>query len=82
MSEGIIVRKCESLEEFHRCVELQREIWKEAELEVEPATIFVVASHSGGQVLGPLTASALWGTRLPWRDYGARAVPALAHDRG
>src|SRR5438034_245684 len=52
MSQGIIVRKCERLDEFHRCVDLQREIWGEAELEVEPATMFVVAAHTGGEVLG------------------------------
>src|SRR6266700_5537008 len=52
MSKEIIVRKCESLDEFHRCVDLQREIWGEADLEVEPATMFVVAAHTGGQVLG------------------------------
>jgi predicted GNAT superfamily acetyltransferase len=52
MSQDIIVRKCRSLEEFHRCVDLQREIWGEKDLEVEPATLFVVAAHSGGQVLG------------------------------
>jgi predicted GNAT superfamily acetyltransferase len=52
MSRGIQVRKCERLEEFHCCVELQRQIWGEADLEVEPVTLFVVAVHSGGQVLG------------------------------
>jgi predicted GNAT superfamily acetyltransferase len=52
MSQGIQVRKCETLEEFHCCVELQRQIWGEADLEVEPVTMFVVASHTGGQVLG------------------------------
>jgi predicted GNAT superfamily acetyltransferase len=52
MSADIVVRKCERLEEFHRCVELQREIWGEEDLEVEPATMFVVAAHTGGQVLG------------------------------
>ena len=52
MSGSIHVRKCETLEEFHCCVELQRQIWGEADLEVEPATLFVVAAHSGGQVLG------------------------------
>src|SRR5260370_6088761 len=50
MSQGIIVRKCESLDEFHRCVDLQREIWGEADLEVEPATMFVVAAHTGGEL--------------------------------
>ncbi len=52
MSERIVVRKCERLEEFHLCVDLQRQIWGETDLEVEPATMFVVASHTGGQVLG------------------------------
>jgi predicted GNAT superfamily acetyltransferase len=52
MSQDIVVRKCERLEEFQRCVELQREIWGEADLEVEPATMFVVAAHTGGEVLG------------------------------
>lgn len=59
MSQEIKVRKCESLDDFHHCVELQREIWGEADLEVEPATLFVVAAHSGGQVLG-----AFYGDRL------------------
>ena len=52
MSLDIQVRKCERLEEFHGCVELQRQIWGEADLEVEPVTMFVVAAHTGGQVLG------------------------------
>ena len=48
----IVVRKCCALEEFHACVGLQREIWGEADLEIEPVTMFVVASITGGQVLG------------------------------
>jgi predicted GNAT superfamily acetyltransferase len=48
----ITVRKCTTLAEFHKCVSLQREIWAESDLEVEPATMFVVAAHTGGQVLG------------------------------
>jgi predicted GNAT superfamily acetyltransferase len=50
--EGIVVRKCCALKEFQACVELQREIWGEADLEIEPVTMFVVASLTGGQVLG------------------------------
>jgi predicted GNAT superfamily acetyltransferase len=52
MNGDIVIRRCERLEEFQRCVELQREIWAEADLEVEPATMFVVAAHTGGEVLG------------------------------
>jgi predicted GNAT superfamily acetyltransferase len=48
----IVVRKCCALREFQACVELQREVWGEADLEIEPVTMFVVASITGGQVLG------------------------------
>jgi predicted GNAT superfamily acetyltransferase len=61
MSEAVVVRKCASLEEFHLCVDLQREIWGEEDLEVEPATMFVVASHTGGQVLGAFDGDRLVG---------------------
>jgi predicted GNAT superfamily acetyltransferase len=64
MSQGIVVRKCESLDEFHRCVDLQREIWGEADLEVEPPTMFVVAAHTGGQVLGAFDGDRLVGYTL------------------
>jgi len=64
MSQDIIVRKCQSLEEFHRCVDLQREIWGEKDLEVEPATLFVVAAHSGGQVLGAFDGDRMVGYTL------------------
>src|SRR5713226_5566322 len=64
MSPEIIVRKCQKLEEFHACVALQREIWGEADLEVEPATMFVVASHTGGQVLGAFDGRKLVGYTL------------------
>lgn len=61
---GIAVRKCETLDEFNACVALQREIWGEADLEVEPATLFVVAAHSGGQVLGAFDGARLVGYTL------------------
>ncbi len=49
---SLVVRKCLTLEEFRACVALQREIWEETDLEIEPTTMFVVAAHTGGQVLG------------------------------
>jgi predicted GNAT superfamily acetyltransferase len=64
MSGDILVRKCRTLEEFHSCVDLQREIWGEADLEVEPATMFVVAAHTGGQVLGAFDGDRLVGYTL------------------
>lgn len=64
MSEGIVVRKCAGIEEFQRCVALQKEIWGEEDIEVEPATLFVVASETGGQVLGAFDGERLVGYTL------------------
>jgi predicted GNAT superfamily acetyltransferase len=63
-SETISVRKCEGIEEFNRCVELQKEIWGEEDIEVEPATLFVVAAETGGQVLGAFDGERLIGYTL------------------
>jgi predicted GNAT superfamily acetyltransferase len=59
MTDGIVIRKCTTLEEFHLCVELQKEVWQEADLEIEPITAFVVAAQTGGQVLGAFDGSRL-----------------------
>src|SRR5215472_2510272 len=64
MSQGIQVRECETLEEFRCCVELQRGIWGEADLEVEPVTVFVIAAHTGGQVLGAFDGGRMIGYTL------------------
>jgi predicted GNAT superfamily acetyltransferase len=64
MSEGIVVRKCKGIEEFQRCVALQKEIWGEQDIEVEPATLFVVAAETGGQVLGAFDRERLVGYTL------------------
>jgi predicted GNAT superfamily acetyltransferase len=52
MTADIIVRPLHSLEEFHRCVEIAREVWSDSELDTEPYVTFVIANHTGGQVLG------------------------------
>jgi predicted GNAT superfamily acetyltransferase len=91
MSSEITVRICESLDDFHACVALQREVWGEDELEVEPATLFVVAAHTGGQVLGAFSGSDLVGYTLalpgirnggPYLHSHMTGVHATYRDRG
>ena len=82
MSQRITVRKCESLGEFQRCVELQREIWKEADLEVEPVTSFVVAAHTGGQVLGAFDGDRMVGYTLALVGLRDRTAYLRSHMTG
>jgi len=64
MTERIVIRKCEAMDEFHECVRLQREVWGEADLEVEPVTLFIVASQTGGQVIGAFDGDRMVGFTL------------------
>src|SRR5580700_5290536 len=82
MSEGIVVRKCEGIQEFQRCVELQKEIWGEEDIEVEPATLFVVASETGGQVLGAFDGGRLVGYTLALVGFAGGKVFLHSHMTG
>ena len=82
MNEGIVVRKIRALKEYHACVELQREIWGEAELEIEPVTMFVVASITGGQVLGAFDGEKLVGYTLAVVGWRQNAVYLHSHQTG
>src|SRR5712692_7288337 len=77
MSEGIVVRKCAALKEYEACVELQQEIWGEADLEVEPVTMFIVAAHTGGQVLGAYDGHRMVGYTLAVAGLREGNVPYL-----
>lgn len=82
MSAGIVVRKCAGNEEYHRCVALQKEIWGEEDLEVEPSTLFVVAAETGGQVLGAFDGERLVGYTLALVGFRDGAVFLHSHMTG
>jgi predicted GNAT superfamily acetyltransferase len=69
-SDGITIRACHGIEEFEACVRVERAVWKSDDIDVVPIPLFVVASHTGGQVLGAFDGSALVGFTMAiagWR---------------
>jgi predicted GNAT superfamily acetyltransferase len=62
MPAEIEIRHCQSLAELDECVRLERSTWGE-DITV-PAAIFVVARHSGGQVLGAFDGGQIIGFTL------------------
>jgi len=52
MAIDITVRLLHALEDFQRCVQISREVWGDTELDTEPTVTFVIAHHTGGQILG------------------------------
>src|SRR5271155_940585 len=82
MSEGIVVRKCSSIEEFHGCVALEKEIWGGEDLEVEPVTLFVVAAETGGQVLGAFDGKRMVGFTLAVAGFREGTIFLHSHMTG
>ena len=82
MSDGIVVRKCTTLPEFEACVALQKEVWGEEDLEIEPVTGFVVASETGGQVIGAFDGSRLVGYTLGLVAYRDNVIYIHSHHTG
>jgi predicted GNAT superfamily acetyltransferase len=80
--DGISIRKCSRLEEFDACVRLQQEIWGEVDLEIEPSTMFVVASLSGGQVLGAFDGGKLVGFTMAVVGFREGKVYLHSHQTG
>lgn len=52
MAEDTAIRCLHDLPELSGCIELQRRIWGFADIDVLPEQVFVIATKTGGQVLG------------------------------
>jgi len=72
--KGIQIRPCTRLEEFGRCVELERRVWGFSDLELVSREIMVVAAKIGGQIFGAFDEAELVGFVL--------AFPGLRDGRG
>ncbi len=69
--DGIVIRPCRGIEEFEACIRVERAVWKSSDVDIIPIPLFVVASETGGQVLGAFRGADLVGFTLAiagWRD--------------
>ena len=89
--DGIVIRPCHGIEEFEACVRVEREVWKSSDIDVVPIPLFVVASETGGQVLGAFHGADLvgftlaiagWRARKPFLHSHMTAVLDGSRDRG
>ena len=55
---NILIRTCRDLDELAACVDLQAQVWGFEDRDVTPRRSFVVARHTGGQVIGAFDISA------------------------
>src|SRR6202046_768217 len=71
----IEIRHCESLAEYETCVRLEKQTW--GEHIAVPSAIFVVAHHTGGQILGAFDGDKMIGMTLALA--GTRAGKPFLH---
>jgi predicted GNAT superfamily acetyltransferase len=64
VSDSLVIRKCNGVEEFQQCVELQKEVWNFSDLDIVPLRMFVVADKIGGQIIGTFDGSRMVGFAL------------------
>jgi predicted GNAT superfamily acetyltransferase len=62
--DKLIIRACDADADFQACVDLQKEVWDFADIDVIPKRMFVVAHKIGGQVFGCFDGDALAGFSL------------------
>ena len=70
--DALVLRHCTTLEEFHACVALQKEVWGFSDVELVPLRIFSLAPKIGGQVVGAWEGETLVGyaMAIPGNRYG------------
>jgi predicted GNAT superfamily acetyltransferase len=64
VSDSLVIRKCNGVEEFQQCVEIQKEVWNFSDLDIVPLRMFVVADKIGGQIIGTFDGSQMVGFAL------------------
>lgn len=89
--DGIVIRHCQGIDEFEACIAVERAVWQSSDIDVVPFPLFVVASETGGQVLGAFhgkdlvgftMAIAGWRSRKPFLHSHMTAVLGEYRDRG
>ena len=70
--DGILIRPCRGIAEFEACIQVERAVWQSADVDIIPIPLFVVASETGGQVLGAFQGTELVGFTMAIAGWRAR----------
>src|SRR5215467_245677 len=65
----VVIRSCESLADLEACLDLQRQVWGYADIDVAPVPILIVARKTGGHVLGAFDEGRLIGFTLAFAGF-------------
>ena len=86
----VVIRECVSIEDFQQCVELERAVWKDADIGIMPIRLYMIsgtcnaptigAFESSGRLVGFVhTMIALIDKRVVYHSHLAAVVEGLRH---
>src|SRR5215813_13427300 len=91
MSEtDVTVRECVSVEDFQQCIELERAVWRDADIGIMPIRLYMIskackaptvgAFDQAGRLVGFVhTMLALVGGRVAYHSHLAAVIEGLRH---
>src|SRR5215211_2080429 len=91
MSEpDVIIRECESVEDFKQCIELERAVWKDDDIGIMPIRLYMISKACNAPTIGAFDASgrlvgfvhtslALAGRNAVYHSHLAAVVEGLRH---
>jgi len=50
--EDVVVRECVSVEDFHQCIELERAVWKDDDIDVMPIRLYMISKACNAPTIG------------------------------
>jgi predicted GNAT superfamily acetyltransferase len=76
---SFVIRHCEGLDDLAQCVDLQKMIWGYADIDIVPLTSLVMASETGGHILGAFDNDKIVGFVLGY--VGLRRAASYIHSQ-
>jgi predicted GNAT superfamily acetyltransferase len=78
----IVIRHCHGVAEFAACLDVERAVWRSADIDLVPLPLFVIAAEIGGQVLGAFDGDAMVGFTLAFPGVRSRRPFLHSHMTG
>lgn len=88
--DELVYRECVSVEDFQQCIELERAIWKDDDIDVMPVRLYMISKACNAPTIGAFdqagrlvgfvhTMLALMGSNVVYHSHMAAVVEALRH---
>ena len=88
--DEVTIRECVSIEDFHQCIELERSVWRDDDIDIMPIRLYMISKNCQAPTIGAFTSSgrlvgfvhtsiALMERKVVYHSHMAAVVEELRH---